>query len=147
MKKVSFALAALCITCFSCAQNIHPSQAPAVVVNAFQQQYPKATDVEWEKKGVNYEVEFEVGVADKDHTVLIDPTGKMISHKQDISKTELPTAVLNAISKEFPEYKTDDVEKIEAAGITTYRLELKKKPEEWKVVFDENGKLLEKTAD
>lgn len=147
MKKVSFVIAAVSIALCSCAQNINPSQAPAVVINAFQQQYPKATDVEWEKKGPNYEVEFEVGVADKDHTMLIDPSGKIISHKQDIYQSELPTAVLNAISKEFPDYKTDDVEKTEAAGITTYKLEVKKKPEEWKVIYSADGKLLEKIAD
>jgi len=147
MKKVSLVIASLTIALCSCAQNINPSQAPAVVVNAFQQQYPKATDVEWEKKGANYEVEFEVGVADKDHTMLIDPSGKIISHKQDIYKSELPTAVLNALSKEFPDYKTDDVEKIEAAGVTTYKMEVKKKPEEWKVLFDAEGKLLEKITD
>lgn len=147
MKKVSFVIAAVSIAFCSCAQNINPSQAPAVVINAFQQQYPKATDVEWEKKGANYEVEFEVGVADKDHTMLIDPSGKIISHKQDIDQSELPTAVLNTISKEFPGYKTDDVEKTETGGVTTYKLEVKKKPEEWKVVFDGEGKLLEKIAD
>lgn len=147
MKKVSFVIVAVSIALCSCAQNIHPSQAPAVVVNAFQQQYPKATDVEWEKKGANYEVEFEVGVADKDHTMLIDPSGKIISHKQDIYKSELPTALLNAISREFPDYKIDDVEKTEAGGVTTYNMEVKKKPEVWKVVFGLDGKLLEKIAD
>lgn len=147
MKKVSFIIASVGIALCSCAQNINPSQAPAVVVNAFQQQYPKATDVEWEKKGENYEVEFEVGVADKDHTMLIDPSGKIISHKQDIYKSELPTAVLNALSQQFPEYKIDDVEKIEAAGVTKFKMEVKKKPEEWKVVFSPDGKLLEKIAD
>ncbi len=147
MKKVSLIIASLSGALYSCAQNIHPSQAPAVVVTAFQQQYPKATDVEWEKKGVNYEVEFEVGVADKDHTMLMDPSGKIISHTQEIDKSELPTALLNALSKEFPDYKTDDVEKIETGGIVTYRMEVKKKTEEWKVVFDENGKLLDKIAD
>lgn len=147
MKKVSFVIAAVSIAFCSCAQNINPSQAPAVVVNAFQQQYPKAMDVEWEKKGVNYEVEFEVGVADKDHTMLIDPSGKILSHKQDLYKSDLPAVVLNAITKEFPDYKTDDIEKIETGGVTTYKLELKKKPEEWKVVFDNEGKLLEKITD
>jgi uncharacterized membrane protein YkoI len=147
MKKVSFVIAAVSIAFCSCAQNINPSQAPAVVINAFQQQYPKATDVEWEKKGANYEVEFEVGVADKDHTMLIDPAGKIISHKQDIYKSELPTAVLNALSQQFSDYKTDDVEKIETGGVITYKMEVKKKPEEWKVVFAEDGKVLEKIAD
>lgn len=147
MKKASLLILALSATLFSCAQTINPASAPAVVVNAFQQQFPKANDIEWEKKGANYEVEFEIGIKDKDHKLLIDPSGKILSHKQDIYKSELPAAVLNAIAQQFPDHKIDDVEKIEANGVTTYKMEVNRKPEEWKVLFSEDGKLLDKIAD
>lgn len=147
MKKVSFLVLALSAALFSCAQTISQASAPAVVVNAFQQQFPKASDVEWEKKGANYEVEFETGIKDKEHKLLIDPSGKILSHKQDIYKSELPAAVLNALVQQFPDHKIDDVEKIVANGVTTYKMEVKRKPQEWKVLFSEDGKLLDKVAD
>ena len=43
------------------AQDLTESQVPSVIVNNFKKEFPKASDVEWEKKGEQYNVEFEIG--------------------------------------------------------------------------------------
>ena len=42
------------------AQHMPQSQVPAVVVNSFQQKFPKAKGVDWELKAGLYEAEFEI---------------------------------------------------------------------------------------
>jgi hypothetical protein len=129
------------------AQDIPQSQVPSVVVNAFQKAFPKAYDVEWERDGSYYKVEFETGLIGLDHEVWYDETGKMIRHKEEISKSDLPQAVTAAINRDFAGYRVDDVEKIAEGDTVTYILELKKGYEEWKVAFDQAGNVLHKVAD
>ncbi len=76
------------------AQDLLQSDVPSVVVNNFQKAFPKVYDVEWELKGELYEVDFETGVS-IDHEAWYDKTGKLVKHKQEIAKTDLPKAVLN----------------------------------------------------
>ena len=147
MKNLSLMIVASSISLLSCAQNIQQSQVPAVALNTFQALYPKAVDVEWERKGKDHEVEFETGLNRFDHKILIDSTGKVIFHKQDISKSDLPQDIIHSLDTEFINCKIDDVEKIEENGKTTYKMEVKRAGEEWKLLYDESGKRLQKVAD
>jgi hypothetical protein len=114
---------------------------PSVVVNAFQQKFPKAYDLEWEKKGEWYEVEFDL--AFKDHKTVIDGAGKIVKHKEEISSSDLPAAVKEAIKHGFSRYKTDDACRIETEGIVIYKVELENSTEERKIYFSEDGKIME----
>ncbi len=127
------------------AQNIPQAQVPSVVLNAFKKEFPKASDIEWELKGEDYEVEFEIGFTD--HEVTLDKTGKIIKHKHDIKQADLPQAIASAIAKDYAGYRASDFSKTISNGTTTYKLDLKKGQDEWEIVFDESGKILHKKAD
>jgi uncharacterized membrane protein YkoI len=134
-------LAVMC--CF--AQKIRENEVPSLVMNTFKQRFPKATDIGWKQSGSLYEASFEVGSAE--YEVWIDQSGKLIKLEQEIRESQLPAAVSAAISKEFSGYRTDDIERIEESGTITYKMELKKGAEEWKVRFDQSGKILDRVAD
>jgi len=129
------------------AQDLPQSQVPSSVVNSFQESFPTAFDVEWELDGENYKVEFETGILGKDHDAWYDKTGRLIRHKEEISKDELPQKVLARINSDFSGYRIDDVKKIAEGNTTTYTLELKSATQEWKVAFDSEGNVLRKVAD
>jgi len=129
------------------AQDIHPNQVPSVIVNNFQKAFPKAADVEWELDGSNYKVEFETGLFGQDHEVWYDHNGKLLRHKEEISKSDLPQKIMAAISRDFKGYRIDDVKKITEGNKVTYTMDLESFKEEWKVAFDSEGKLLSKIAD
>lgn len=129
------------------AQDIPQSQVPSLVVNNFQQSFPKAFDVEWELKGNLYKAEFETGLLGTDHDVWYDKTGKLVRHRQEISKSDLPQKVLAKINSNFKNYRVEDVKKISEGNKITYTLELKSFSEEWKVAFDSEGTVLSKVAD
>ncbi len=130
------------------AQITQPAGPPEAVTAAFNQAFPNAMDVEWKLRGTQYKVEFETGLFFTDHEAWYDATGKLLRHEEEISTSDLPAAVANAIAKEFPGYAIDDAERITMDGAATYvvDLELKGQPD-WKVAYDDAGKQLQKAQD
>lgn len=129
------------------AQDLSQNQVPSVIVNHFNKQFPKATDVEWEMDGNLYNVDFETGWS-IDHEVWYTKEGKMVKHKEDISVDELPKSVSQTLNTTFKGYSVKDVERIAENGQVVYKMELKAlMQQDWDVVIDANGKLLSKIAD
>ncbi len=138
MKKILVLSALLVNTVMtSCAQDISSQQVPSVVMNAFSTTYPKATDIEWEQNVNVYKVDFDLSF--QDHELLIDSTGKVIRHKQDINASELPAPVKDTIAKRYKGYRIDDADKIEQEGKVYYKVELEQKENELKLVFNPDG--------
>jgi len=128
-------------------QDIPQNEVPSVIVNQFNVQFPKATDIEWELDGHHYQVEFETGwnIA---HTVWYDREGKMVKHKEDVTTEDLSNAVVQTINSEFNTYTLDDIERITENGKVVYRIELNSMThQDWEVILDEDGKVLSKKAD
>lgn len=147
MKKQVLIFAAFSVISCSQAQDIPQSQVPSVIVNKFNSEFPKATDVEWEMEGTLYNVEFETGF-DIDHEIWFDSEGKIVKHKEDISTTELPEVVNNRIKTDFEGFTIHDLERISDQGKIAYKMELKSATQqEWDVVIDAEGKIVSKIAD
>ncbi len=144
---VIIALALSLFASQSFAQDISQSQVPSFVVNEFQQAHPKALNVEWEMDGGHYKVEFEIGLLGTDHEIWYDQTGKIRRQEEEISKADLPKAVLSKIKTNYDGYRLDDVKKISVGTEIIYTLEAKTLMEEWKLAFDEVGNELSKIAD
>jgi len=118
-----------------------PVSVPAAVTKSFQQQFPKATGVKWKAKDNQYKAEFEK------HDVWYDAAGKLVKQKEDIKEADLPAAIKQAVQQQFAGYTIHDADKHTAGTTVTYKVELKKKPEERKVTFSADGKVLENVLD
>ena len=129
------------------AQDLNKSEVPSVIINSFQKTFTKVYDVEWELDGGYYKAEFETGLFGTDHDTWYDKTGKLIRHKEEISKSDLPKKVLGKINTSFNGYRVEDVKRITENNKVIYTLELKTFTEEWKAAFDNAGNLLSKVAD
>ncbi|MBU2994855.1 PepSY-like domain-containing protein [Cellulophaga baltica] len=137
----------LAITFTSQAQDISQNQIPSVIINNFNTQYPKATDIEWEVDGNLYYVDFEIGW-NTDHEIWYNNKGKMVKHKHDIAKNKLPQAVNNKIKSEFNGYTVSDLEEITDHGKVFYKMELEAVlKQDWDVIVGNNGNILSKVAD
>lgn len=142
MKKLIFVASIMFYTLTGFAQDLKETEVPSVVLNAFKQQYAKATKVEWKQKANLYKVEFKV-VKD-DHELWFDKTGKAVKHKEEISSDQLPKEVTAAIAKDYKGYKIHDPEKTDNAGVVTYKVELKSESAEVHVTYDKSGKIVKK---
>lgn len=129
------------------AQKISKNEVPSLVINSFQQAFPKASDIDWKRDGELYKVDFEIGIPDLDHDVWYENTGKLIKHKEEISKSDLPKEIKTKIETEFADYKIDDIKKITEEDRVNYVVELESIQQDWKVSFDANGTVLNKIPD
>lgn len=146
-KQILILSAALAISLSAQAQDIPQSQVPSVILNQFNKQFPKTTDVEWEMDGNLYNVDFEIGW-NIDHEIWYNAEGKMVKHKEDISKSELPKAVNNRIQEDFSGYSIDDLERITDNGKVVFKMELNALTQtDWDIVIDSEGKVISKIAD
>ena len=121
-------------------RDINITDVPAAVQDAFKSEFANATDVEWEMQDNQYIVEFEMQ-DDTDYHALFDASGNMISQKQEIEETSLPTEVVTAIQKDYPDFEVDDAEKLTKDGETYYQVELDKFLREEKKVYSADGEL------
>lgn len=137
-------LAIVLLSAFGFAQKIEQGKVPSAIVSNFEKDHPRAKDIEWERDGDNYKVEFEIGDSKQDHISWYNSEGNLIKHKMEISYNQLPVKVAAKLESDFADFKTDDIYKIDEGGKTKYKVELKNGKEELKVVFDENGNLLKK---
>lgn len=127
------------------AQDLRENEVPANVLKAFQGMFSTASDIEWERNIDYYKVDFDVNR--NDHEVWYNANGEMLKHEEEIKNKDLPRAILDTIEREFDSLQIDDAEKITEAGTITYKVDLENYNEEWKVIFNENGKVIEKRRD
>ncbi|QQS29404.1 MAG: PepSY-like domain-containing protein [Sphingobacteriales bacterium] len=149
MKSVFFLAVTLMLfnLCAIQAQNIMQSQIPSLVINGFQQMFPKAYDIEWEMDGDKYKVEFETGILRTEHEGWFDNAGKLARHEEEISKFDLPQTIQTKINSDFGGYRIDDSEKVTEGDKVNYIVELKAFKEKWKVAYDAAGNILSRIAD
>lgn len=128
-------------------QDISRREVPSIILNNFQNTFPKAKDIEWEKKGDHYKVEFEIGFWNDDQTTWYSSEGQLLRHQEEISKKELPDLIRSTIDKDYRWYLITDVARITKEQSTHYQVELKSFTKEWKLLFDESGKILYQKPD
>ncbi|KQB43796.1 DUF2874 domain containing protein [Flavobacterium daejeonense] len=147
MKKQIFILGVLAIFSFTNAQDLAQNNVPSIIVNQFNAHFPKATDIDWEMDGTNYKVDFETNW-NTDHEIWYNSKGKIIRHKEDISEAKLPKAVKNTLKSSFKGYSIDDIEQISENGKMVYKMELNSLlQQDWNVVIDAKGTIINKIAD
>ena len=137
---LSLVLALLAMAALS-AQDLQTSEVPESFTEGLLETYPSAKDIEWEKKGTDYKVEFEVGRME--HEIWFSKNGETVRVQKDITKSLMPKTLVDAINANYPDYTIDSVESTEKNGQTTYEVELEKGWDKGlKITFTVNGKVL-----
>lgn len=122
MKSIRIIAAAILgFTVLGCSQQIPESKIPSVVLNTLDVEFSNAANVEWEKKGDIYEVEFEVN--NIDHEALIEETGTLIKYIKEVSLEELPEMLKTTLSSKEELKKVDDMHLLTLGEASYYQLE------------------------
>lgn len=123
----------------SCDSDDYPyAEVPSVVLNEFWAQYPRAQDAEFSHKVGGYEVDFELN--GKDHSAVIDPSGRILKEKKEIAWKELPAKVQQALQKEYGEKKIEDPEWVKLGEEILYQVEVKRFFRDERIVLNTAGK-------
>lgn len=142
MKKIWITLLAGCCVIPAFGQKLKAEQVPAAVKNKFASLYPAEKNPGWEKEEANYEAEFKT--KGMETSVVFDSLGNVLETESEIKVSELPKAVTDAISKDYPGFEIEEASRVEAGGKITYEAELEKGDEEWMMIFGQDGTLLSK---
>jgi hypothetical protein len=119
------------------AQKVSNKLIPPVVKTAFQQQFPNAKEIKWDKEDGNYEASFEM--ADADQSVLIDASENVLETEIEIKIAELPINTRAYIAKNYAGKKIKEAAKItDNKSIVTFEAEIKGKD----LIFDINGNFI-----
>lgn len=146
MKNLRIAAVLLFATATITAQDLTIEEVPSNLQTTFTDSFKNTTDVEWEKKGDLFKVEFEINKMD--HDVWYDAEGNVVKSKIEISQNELPSTIASAVKTKYPEYKLDSIEVYEDATSKTYKVEIEKGwSMERKLVFEASGTLLSDIED
>ena len=140
MKILKILAVAFFTTGFAKAQDLNSANVPENLKNAFNKQYPKATDAEWKKELDQYKVEFDLDR--RDHEVWYNASGNMLKKEQEITEAELPQDIHSAIKSKYAGYRVDDVEMVWKNKVKTYEVELEKGQDEKHIIFNEKGTVL-----
>lgn len=122
MKKLILLVSVASLGFISCdKEDVPQKDVPSAVVNALEAKFPEATDVEWEKHGANYEADFDLNMID--YSALISSESEILKFKYYISTAELPEAVSNAISSNYPDKIIDDADVLQVGEMVYYQIE------------------------
>ncbi|HLT33895.1 MAG TPA: PepSY-like domain-containing protein [Aquaticitalea sp.] len=146
MKTLSMIALGMLATASISAQDLKTNEIPSNLQTTFTKAYADARDVEWEKRGDSYKVEFEVN--NMDHEVWYAANGKTIKTEMEMDKTALPSAITNVINGKYADFKIEDVEMREEGNNKTYKIEIEKGlMKERTLVINANGKIISDRED
>ena len=116
---------------------------PANVKTTFSKQFPKATNVKWDKENNNeWEAEFKMN--GKEYSANFDNNGKWMETEYEIAAKEIPITVKTTLDIEFKAYKIEEAAISETKSGKLYEFDLKKDGKKTEVAIDVNGKVVKK---
>ena len=139
MKKIIFvAVAFICAYATSFAQ----SKTPNAVTITFNQKFPNASNVKWDKENAHeYEASF-VWKGEK-HSANFNDTGEWLETESPITFNQLPEKVQAAFNASHKVTTIKAVAKIETSkGQTQYEVEIKQGLKTVEFFYDANGSVI-----
>ncbi len=115
---------------------------PAEVLNAFNKLYPNQKHPEWVKLNNTYKAHFNIKFILK--TVTFNEKGILLETETEVDENDLPPAVLDAIGENFKNHKIKQAFHVKTDQELKYRIHVKRGKSNFFVVYDLNGKMLEK---
>ncbi|MBA4145034.1 MAG: hypothetical protein C0523_04665 [Cytophaga sp.] len=123
------------------AQKMNAKDVPANVKNSLEKSYA-VKDADWDKEGANYEASFEQkGI---EISVVFDGAGSILETEHEIKTNELPTEILDALKRDYADFKIEEAARIETKGMITYETEIEKGRMSLDLIFEASGKLIKK---
>lgn len=111
------------------------------VVKAFNNKYPDAKRIEWEKEGNVEKVDFRWDA--REHTAYFENSGRWLVTKTDYRYKDLPDAVKRSFeASQYADWRIDETDRIEQdAAATIYKIEVEKSGREDVIFYLENGEV------
>jgi len=146
--KWSLLLLAACFFWAGCDDEDHSFLPDETVVQAFNEKYPTATRVEWERKNNYSRAEFTYN--NQHAQAWFDQSGQWYLTKTELDNlTRLPEAVQEAFrNSKYASWRTDDIDLLERKEMEPmYVIEVENGNQEYDLYYSETGILIKAVAD
>jgi len=144
MKNLMLITMILAVFSFSaCGQK---TNVPAKIKTAFDQKFPTAKKVKWEKENEK-EWEAEFKMEGKDYSANFDANGNWLETEYEIEENEFPAAVQQTLDKEFSGYEIEEAECSEKANGKFYEFSIEKGETELEVLIAPDGTVIKKKVE
>lgn len=151
--KILFPLVAVALmlgfsACGDDDDDIKPSKVPVEVNASFNEDFPRATNVSWEKKANYYVADFDEGALDKDAWYTFDGQLQMTVTDYERNDAVLPSAIKDVLqSDQYSVYILDDIEYYERPADSFYVIDMENIDTDIDFIFSPNGTLLNSIND
>lgn len=117
-------------------------KTPKVVITTFNQIFPNATNVKWDKENAHeYEASFKW--KGEKHSANFNDTGEWLETESPITFNQLPEKVQSAFNTSHKGITIKAITKIETSkGQTHYEVEIKKGLKTVEFFYDANGSII-----
>lgn len=136
MRKIFFVVMVLMCTY---AANFAQNNIPSAVITAFNQKFPNASNIKWDKENAH---EYEAGFTwnGTKQSANYSDLGEWLETESLIDFSKLPMKVQDTFKAKHKDSKIKAVAKIETSkNITKYEVEFKHGKKTKEVFYDENG--------
>jgi hypothetical protein len=145
MKKIICVLLPAALSMAACAQKIPADKVPAAVSSAFDNKFPDATKVRWDKEDEGFEANFRL--KGEEVSALFGTAGNWLETETEMEPGALPGAVRRTLGAEFAGYDVEEASRIEKAnGETSFEAEAEKGEETLDIILTPDGKVLGREA-
>jgi hypothetical protein len=136
--KIIIITGAVLATLGSCAQD-----ESAQAKETFAAKFPNAKNVKWDRESdTEWEAEFKM--AGKEYSANFGNDGTWKETEYEVSKKDLPTAILTHLSTQFANAKIEEIEKVEKPDFSGYELEMEEGETTFDLVMDTAGNVISK---
>ncbi len=127
----------------ACAQK--SKEVPAKVKTSFNQKFPDATRIKWDKENAKeWEAEFKMN--GKEYSANFSTEGTWKETEYEIENSEIPAAIKNTLDTEFKGYKVEEAEVSKTVEGKVFEIQLEKGDKEIEVAISPDGKIVKKEA-
>jgi hypothetical protein len=124
------------------AQKIESTNVPAGIIKTFNNAYLNAENPQWEMDYDNYVVKFKKNKVETSATYNKD--GKWVKSETPVTRSSMPSAVKETLSKEFGSYKENDIERVDKPDGVVYQIDLENNQINYEVIISDKGELISK---
>ncbi len=124
----------------ACGQN---KDVPAKVKTAFEQKFPTAQKVKWDKENeTEWEAEFKMN--GEEYSANFTTAGQWMETEYEIEKSAIPQAVKQTLDTKFAGYDIEEAEISETTNGRVYEFAIEKGDSEMEVAISPDGKVVKK---
>jgi hypothetical protein len=141
MRKI---ILAIIVIFFASSMAYSQTKVPAKVKAAFEEKFPTATSVVWDKEGKNeYEASFEMNGLK--YTASFNKKGVWLETETSMTFSQLPEIIQQAFRTNYSNYEATGAAKIEdSQGEIKYEIEYIKNGKSKEVMFKDDGTEIKK---